>query len=334
MMTAQQPQHISVMLEQCIDLLSPALRHDGAVYVDATLGLGGHAARVLEAAPQARLIGIDRDAEAIAIAQERLREYADRVTIVHAANDALGAVVASAAPTGIDAILFDLGVSSLQLDESERGFSYMQDAALDMRMDVSEELTAAQLVNSSDADTLAALFRKYGDEKYARPIARAIVERRVNSPIETTGELVEIIESAVPRSVRFGKGHSAKRVFQALRIAVNDELGMLTRALPQALDALTVGGRAVILSFQSDEDRIVKRIVRAATADRTPQGLPSQLPEYAPVFRNLVHGAIRPSAAEVHENSRAASVRLRAVEKRRAAASATYLTDAIRGESV
>lgn len=305
--------HISVMLNECTELLTPALAAEGSVYVDCTLGLGGHAQQVLTQAPQARLIGIDRDQQAIGVATQNLAAYGERVTIVHATNDQLGEIVDTYAPAGVDAILFDLGVSSLQLDTPERGFSYLSDSPLDMRMDQTSQTTALDLLAEADVETLVDWFKTYGGENYAIPIARAIVAKR--GQINTTGELVDVIESAVPDKVKYGPGHSAKRVFQALRVVVNDELGILARAIPAALDSLKLGGRLVVMSFQSDEDRLVKQLLRDAVTDRTPAGLPTSLPQYAPEFAELTHKAKRPSAQEIAENSRSASVRLRAVQR-------------------
>lgn len=305
--------HISVMLNECTDLLTPPLAREGAVYVDCTLGLGGHASAVLERSPHARLIGIDRDQQAISVAKQNLAKFGDRVSIIHSANDALADIVAEFAPSGVDAILFDLGVSSLQLDTPERGFSYLADAPLDMRMDQTSEINALDLLAEADVETLADWFKTYGGETYAFPIAQAIVDRA--GRITTTGELVEVIESVVPDKIKYGPGHSAKRVFQALRVVVNDELGILARAIPAALDSLRAGGRLVVMSFQSDEDRLVKQYLRDAVTDKTPVGLPTSLPEFAPEFIELTHKAKRPTAAEMAENSRAASVRLRAVER-------------------
>lgn len=315
--------HVPVLAERCVELLTPALtrRHSdgsGALLVDATLGAGGHAERFLAALPGLRLIGLDRDPTALDTAGERLERFADRVTLVHTRYDGIAHALTEsgyAATGSVDAILFDLGVSSMQLDRPERGFSYAQDAPLDMRMDPGSPLSAADVVNNYDEAALADILRRYGEERFARRIAAQIVRRRAATPFTTTGELVELVYQAIPAPARRTGGHPAKRTFQALRIAVNSELDSLTAALPAALDALAAGGRIVVLAYQSLEDRIVKRAFADATASRTPTGLPVELPGHAAQFTSLTRGAERADDAEILRNPRSAAVRLRAVQR-------------------
>ena len=304
--------HTPVMLERTIELLTPALQREGAVLVDGTLGMGGHAEAVLERCPEARLVGIDRDQEALDLAGQRLAPYADRLTLVHAVYDEFAAVVASLGLETVDAAMFDLGVSSLQLDEEDRGFAYRVDAPLDMRMDQSVGITAAEVLNTYDADALTRILRDYGEERFARPIARAVVQDRVTEPFATSGRLVELLRSVIPAASQRSSGHPAKRTFQALRIEVNRELSAWEAALPAAIDALAVGGRIAVLSYHSLEDRITKRALTAGARSTTPPGLPVELPEHAAYLRLLTRGAEEPSAEEVAENPRAASARLRA----------------------
>ncbi|WP_156747432.1 16S rRNA (cytosine(1402)-N(4))-methyltransferase RsmH [Mycobacterium sp. E2462] len=315
--------HVPVLLERCVELLTPALtrRHadgSGAVLVDATLGAAGHAQRFLTELPGLRLIGLDRDPSALQIARQRLAPFADRVTLVHTRYDGIAdALTASgyAATESIDGVLFDLGVSSMQLDRSERGFAYAQDAPLDMRMDPQASLTAADIVNTYDETALADILHRYGEERFARRIAARIVRQRARAPFTRTAELVELLYQAIPAPARRSGGHPAKRTFQALRIAVNDELDSLREALPLALDALAVGGRVVVLAYQSLEDRIVKRLFADAVASRTPVDLPVELPGHEPRFRSLTHGAGRAEPAEIERNPRSAAVRLRALQR-------------------
>ncbi|WP_142282062.1 16S rRNA (cytosine(1402)-N(4))-methyltransferase RsmH [Mycobacterium sp. IEC1808] len=315
--------HVPVLLDRCVELLTPALtrRHpdgSGAVLLDATLGAGGHAERFLTDLPGLRLIGLDRDPSALDIARGRLGRFADRVTLVHARYDDLADALAEsgcAAAESVDGMLFDLGVSSMQLDRAERGFAYAQDAPLDMRMDPSSPLTAADIVNTYDEASLADILHRYGEERFARRIAKQIVARRARAPFTSTAELVELLYQAIPAPARRTGGHPAKRTFQALRIAVNDELTSLRDALPAALDALTVDGRIAVMAYQSLEDRIVKRVFADAVASRTPVDLPFELPGHEPRFRSLTRGAERADAAEVERNPRSAAVRLRAVQR-------------------
>lgn len=307
--------HVPVMLDEVLDLLAPALSTEGAVHVDGTLGMGGHAEAVLEADPQVRLVGIDRDPQALALAGERLARFGERVTLVHAVNDEIGEVFDDLGLESVTSAFFDLGVSSLQLDETERGFAYAHDAPLDMRMDPTSGVTAAEVLNTYDARDLTRVLSEYGEERFARKIAGAIVREREVTPFERSGRLVELLRATIPMASQRGGGHPAKRTFQALRIEVNEELAGWARALPVALDRLSVGGRIAVLSFHSLEDRITKRALAAGAASTTPPDLPVELPEHAPELRLLTRGALTPSARELETNSRSASVRLRGAER-------------------
>ena len=306
--------HTPVMLERCVELLAPALDRPGAVLVDATLGMGGHTEAFLERFPSLHVIGLDRDTDALRIAEERLARFAGRITFVHTVYDGIADAVAGTGRDGVDGILFDLGVSSLQLDEADRGFAYAQDAPLDMRMDQSAGTTAADVLATYSEGELRRIFERYGEEKLAGRYARAIIAARSREPIERSGRLVEILTEATPAAVARA-GHPAKRVFQALRIEVNAELSALEHAIPAALRTLHVGGRIVVLSYQSLEDRLVKRALAAASTSTAPAGLPVELPEHAPRFRLLVKGAEQASDDERARNRRAAPVRLRAAER-------------------
>ena len=317
-------QHVPVLAGRVTALLSPALAAEGAVLVDATLGRAGHARALLEACPGLFLVGIDADVAAIEAAGELLAPYAARVTLVHAKNDEIPAVLASLdnlpGPAQVMGLLFDLGVSSPQLDDPARGFAYAQDAPLDMRMDQTAERTAADIVNGYPPAELARVLHEYGEERFARRIADAVVRERARAPITSTQRLSAIVKDAIPAATRRTGGNPAKRTFQALRIEVNDELGTLRRALPAALDVLAVGGRVVVLAYHSLEDRIVKRELVRRSADQTPPGLPVPAAATAPQFRLLTRGAERPASEEVTGNPRAASARLRAAERIRQAA--------------
>ncbi|QKJ19672.1 16S rRNA (cytosine(1402)-N(4))-methyltransferase RsmH [Microbacterium hominis] len=310
--------HTPVMLDRCVELLAPALERPGAVLVDATLGMGGHSEAFLDRFPGIHLIGLDRDTDALRIAGERLAPFGDRVTLVHTVYDGIAEAVRGAGVSAVDGILFDLGVSSLQLDVADRGFAYAQDAPLDMRMDQTAGTTAADIVATYGEGDLRRIFERYGEEKLAARYARAIIAARAEAPIERSGRLVEILVAATPHAVQ-RSGHPAKRVFQALRIEVNRELSVLERAVPAALDTLAVGGRIVVLSYQSLEDRLVKREFAAASASTAPRGLPVELPEHAPRFRLLVKGAELATEEERAVNPRATPVRLRAAERLREA---------------
>src|SRR5690606_21482428 len=303
--------HTPVLLERCIELLSPALAADGAVLVDATLGMGGHSEAFLERFPNIRLIGLDRDTDALGIAGERLAPYADRISLVHTVYDEIGLHA-----QGASAILFDLGVSSLQLDEADRGFAYSQDAPLDMRMDQTKGRTAATILAEYSEGQLRRIFERYGEEKLAGRYARFIVEARAKQPLTRSGELVDLLVAATPAAAQRA-GHPAKRVFQALRVEVNSELSVLADAIPAAMDALSVGGRIAVMAYQSLEDRLVKQAFAAASASTAPAGLPVELPEHAPRFRMLTKGAELAGEEERARNPRAIPVRLRAAEKLR-----------------
>ena len=308
--------HEPVMLGRVVELLSPALTSPGAVYVDCTLGLGGHARAVLEVAPSARLIGIDRDPQAIELASERLERFGTRFRAVHTTYDNIDKAVEDQLGQGarVDGILMDLGVSSLQLDEAERGFAYSKDAPLDMRMDSTTGPSAADLLATASEGELIRILRTYGEEKFAPRIARLIIRRRDTAPITRTGELVDIIREAIPAPARRTGGNPAKRTFQALRVAVNDELTILERALPRALASLQIGGRLVVESYQSLEDRIVKEVLRRGSTSSAPPGLPIIPEEMAPSLRLLTKGANKADQAEQDHNPRSASVRLRGAE--------------------
>jgi 16S rRNA (cytosine1402-N4)-methyltransferase len=314
------PAHVPVLLERVVDLLAPALERPGAVVIDATLGVGGHAEALLRRCPQIRLIGLDRDPEALERARERLTPFGAQVEAVHAVYDQLPAVLAQLALARVQGVLFDLGVSSLQLDQAARGFAYAHDAPLDMRMDPSSEMTAADVLNTYAATDLARVLREYGEERFARQIAAAIVRERQRTPFTTSARLVQLLRRVIPAPARRTGGHPAKRTFQALRIEVNAELAILERALPAAVAALELGGRIVVVSYHSLEDRLVKRTLAALARSSTPRGLPVELPEHRPQLRLLTRGAETPTAVEISANQRAASARLRAAERIRNAA--------------
>ena len=312
--------HVPVLLARTLELLAPAVGEPGSVVVDATLGMGGHSEALLRSFDGLRLVGLDRDPQALAMAGERLAPYAERTTLVHAVYDELAEVLARVGARRVQGVLFDLGVSSLQLDEPGRGFAYAQDAPLDMRMDQSRGITAAEVVNTYPTAQLARVLREYGEERFARRIADAIARERVRQPFTGTARLADLVRSSIPAATRRTGGHPAKRTFQALRIEVNGELHALERALPAAVDALAVGGRIVVLSYHSLEDRLVKRTLVAGATSTAPPGLPVVLPEHEPQLRLLTRGAEEPSADEVAANPRAASARLRAAERLRDAA--------------
>lgn len=307
--------HVPVLLPRVIELLDPALRDRPAVLVDATLGLGGHAAALLAAHPRLTLVGLDRDPQALALAGRRLVAFSDRTHLVHAVYDRIADVLGELGLPRVDGVLFDLGVSSLQLDATERGFSYARDADLDMRMDPDRGQTAADVLNTYPVPELARVLREYGEERFASRIATAIARRRAHSPLRRSAELVELLYEAVPAASRRTGGHPAKRTFQALRIEVNGELEALAAAVPAAIDALAVGGRVVVLAYQSLEDRIVKRELAERARSRTPVGLPVELPGHGPELRLLTRGAEMAGDDEIADNPRAASVRLRAAER-------------------
>ncbi|WP_099225298.1 16S rRNA (cytosine(1402)-N(4))-methyltransferase RsmH [Mycobacterium persicum] len=315
--------HVPVLARRCVELLAPALTRQhpdgsGAILVDATLGAGGHAERFLHELPGLRLIGLDRDPSALDIARDRLAPFAERITLVHTRYDGLAPALAElgyGTVESVDGVLFDLGVSSMQLDRADRGFAYAKDAPLDMRMDPATPLTAADIVNTYDEAALADILQRYGEERFARRIAGRIVRQRAHTPFTSTSELVAVVYQAIPAAARRTGGHPAKRTFQALRIAVNEELDSLRGAVPAAMAALRVGGRIVVMAYQSLEDRIVKRVFADAVVSRTPIGLPVELPGHGPRFRSLTHGAERADAAEMERNPRSAAVRLRALQR-------------------
>jgi 16S rRNA (cytosine1402-N4)-methyltransferase len=312
--------HLPVMRDRVLELLAPALESAGAVLVDATLGRAGHASALLAAHPGLSLIGIDTDATAIEESRQALASFGDLVTLIQAVYDQLPQILASTGLRAVQGILFDLGVSSPQLDDPSRGFAYAIDAPLDMRMNQAGELTAADVLNTYPADRLARVLREYGEERFARRIADAVVRERTRSPLTSTSQLAEIIRASIPAPARRTGGNPSKRTFQALRIEVNGELEALHRALPAALESVAVGGRIVALAYHSLEDRAVKRALAARTADTTPPGLPVSLEHARPQFRLLTRGAERASADELAANPRSASVRLRAAERIKAAA--------------
>ena len=312
--------HAPVTLERTIELLAPALEAEGAVFVDGTLGLGGHSEAFLERFPNLTLVGIDRDTNALALAGERLARFSGRTHLVHAVYEEIEDVLDELGIKSVQGILLDLGVSSMQLDEADRGFAYSYEAPLDMRMDATQGKTAAEIVNSYSEQDLARIFKEFGEERYAKRVASAIVEARKATPFETSTQLAGLIAKVIPFIPGKSSGHPAKRVFQALRIEVNGELEVLERTMPASIAALAVGGRIVVLSYHSLEDRIVKQALVAAANSSAPLDLPFELPEHAPVLRLLVKGAEPATAEEIAINPRAASVRLRAAEKIRRAA--------------
>lgn len=309
------PQHVPVLLERCLELLTPALERPGSVFLDGTLGLGGHTEAVLRRFPDVQVVAFDRDVHAREFAAQRLAQYADRITIVAAEFDRMEEELNDRGMVAVDGILLDLGVSSMQLDQRERGFAYSYDAPLDMRMDPSADLTAAELLATAEVAELTRILREYGEERFALKIARAIVAHREEAPLATSAELVTLLERTVPmRSQRTG-GHPAKRTFQALRIAVNDELGCLARALPQVLRLTKLHGRAVVMSYHSLEDRMVKKTFAKAVQADVPPDLPVIPRDARPQFTQVTRGAEVASETEIAANPRAASVRLRAVER-------------------
>jgi 16S rRNA (cytosine1402-N4)-methyltransferase len=303
-------EHRPVLVDNVVDLLAPV---PAGVVVDATVGGGGHAAALLERLPPLRLLGLDRDTDALDAASAVLSRFGGRVQLRHARFDALANVLDELGIEGISGALFDLGVSSPQFDRADRGFSYRFDAPLDMRMDRHDVRTAADVVNDSDPADLAALFAEHGERRWARRIAQEIARRR---PVATTGELVDAVRAAIPAPARRTGGHPAKRVFQALRVEVNRELDVLPVAVDAAIDALVPGGRIVVISYHSGEDRIVKERLREAETGGCvcPPGLPCVCGA-TPVVRLLGRGSTKPSAAEIEANPRAESARLRAAEK-------------------
>ena len=312
------PSHVPVLLDRVVALVAPALERadrERTVLVDATLGLGGHTEAVLERIPQVHVVGVDRDVHALERSRQRLAGYGERVTFVHAVYDEIADVLAQLGLQRVDAVLFDLGVSSMQLDVRERGFAYSVDAPLDMRMNDTDGPTAADVLNGYSVEELTRVLREYGEERFARRIAEAIVRERAKEPFERSGRLVELLYAAIPAPARRTGGHPAKRTFQALRIEVNDELSVLRRALPAAIDAIGVGGRVVVMSYHSLEDRITKHVFADHTRSDVPPDLPFVPEGHEPALRLVTRGSEKASPAEIEANPRAASVRLRAVER-------------------
>ncbi|MCR6491271.1 16S rRNA (cytosine(1402)-N(4))-methyltransferase RsmH [Cellulomonas sp. P24] len=309
--------HTPVMLARCVELLAPALQHPGAVMVDATLGMGGHTEAVLEAFPEVTVVGLDRDPEALELAGRRLARFGERFTAVHAVYDDILGVLDRLGVPHVEGVLMDLGVSSLQLDEVARGFSYSQDAPLDMRMDASRGVTAADILNTYDERALTRVLREYGEERFAQRIARNVVAARERRPLERTSELVSILQASIPAATRKTGGHPAKRTFQALRIEVNGELETLERALPASIEALAVGGRIVVEAYHSLEDRLVKRAIALGAVSSAPVDLPVEPETHRPFLRAVTRGAEEADAAEIARNPRSQSVRLRAAERLR-----------------
>ncbi|WP_421741856.1 16S rRNA (cytosine(1402)-N(4))-methyltransferase RsmH [Cellulomonas sp.] len=309
--------HTPVLLQRCLDLLAPAFEVESPVMVDSTLGMGGHTEGVLQAFPHVRVVGIDRDTQALELAGRRLAPFGDRFTGVHAVYDEINDVLDSLGIPAVQGVLMDLGVSSLQLDERERGFSYSADAPLDMRMDSTTGQTAADVLNTYDERELARILRVYGEERFAPRIARAIVAQRARRPLERTGELVSIVRANIPAATRKTGGNPAKRTFQALRIEVNGEIEVLERALPQSIEALAVGGRIVVESYHSLEDRAVKRALAVGATSSAPPDLPVEPETHAPFLRLVTRGAEEADEAELAHNPRSQSVRLRAAERTR-----------------
>lgn len=308
--------HVPVLLDRVLELLEPAVAGvSGAVIVDATLGLGGHSAAMLDRFENARVVGIDRDTEALKRAGERLAPYGERARLAHAVHDEIRDVLATAGIERTRGVLFDLGVSSMQLDFAERGFAYAQDGPLDMRMNADDPLSAADVVNEYSVDELTRVLRDWGEERFARRIATAIATERQNAPLRTTAELVALVRESIPAAARRKGGNPAKRTFQALRIEVNDELRVFARALDDALELTDIGGRVIVLAYHSLEDRIAKRTFARVTEMNAPRDLPVVPAELAPKFKAVVRGAEKASDREIAENPRATSVRMRAVER-------------------
>jgi 16S rRNA (cytosine1402-N4)-methyltransferase len=312
------PHHVPVLLDRVVALVAPALTvpdREHTVFVDATLGLAGHSEAVLRACPQARLVGVDRDTHALDRARQRLEPFAGRVDLAHAVYDEIPEVLADLGIEHADAILFDLGVSSMQLDVRERGFAYAEDAPLDMRMNDTAGQTAADVLNTYPVEELSRILKFYGEERFARRIAEAVVREREREPFTRSARLVELVRESIPAPARRTGGHPAKRTFQALRIEVNDELSVLRRAIPAAIESIGVGGRVVAMSYHSLEDRIVKQAFTEYTRSDVPPDMPFVPEGHEPALRLLTRGAEKASEAEIAENPRAASVRLRAVER-------------------
>lgn len=317
--------HVPVMRQRMAALIATQVEAmgDRAVIVDATLGAGGHSEYFLSTFPQAKVIGLDRDDAALAEARERLAGFGTRFLGIKTRFDGLAEVLRDgdgelldlARKEGISGALFDLGVSSMQLDQIERGFAYRTDAPLDMRMDPTSGITAADVLNTYSHGDLARVLKTYGDERFAGKIASAVLREREQEPFSSSARLVELLYQAIPAATRRTGGHPAKRTFQALRVEVNSELESLEKVLPQITEALNVGGRAVFMSYQSHEDKLVKRFFTELTTSTTPPGLPVDLPGTAPLFVQVTRGAEMASEQEIEENPRAAPVKVRAIER-------------------
>jgi 16S rRNA (cytosine1402-N4)-methyltransferase len=312
---AEDQEHVPVLLERILSLFAPVFTGREAILVDATVGLGGHSDALLTAHPSLRLVALDRDPAALERSRERLARHGDRVRLVHARYDDMPAVLGGLGLSRVDGILFDLGVSSMQLDRAERGFAYSKDAPLDMRMNPTIGITAADVLNTYPPGELIRILRDYGEERFAQRIVKAVVSERERRPFDHSARLVELLYDAVPAASRRTGGHPAKRTFQALRIEVNGELDSLREAMPAAIGALALGGRIVVESYQSLEDRLVKQAFAPLAKSRTPEGLPVELPGHGPELKLLTRGAEKASEVETERNPRAASVRLRAAER-------------------
>ncbi|AKK09223.1 16S rRNA (cytosine(1402)-N(4))-methyltransferase [Corynebacterium testudinoris] len=319
--------HVPVLRDRVTELLAPAVEAmgDNAILVDGTLGAGGHSEHFLRTFPQVKVIGVDRDAASLGQASERLAPFGSRFVGVQVRFDDIGDAIAqgedadgifdSARNHGIAGALFDLGVSSMQLDQPERGFAYRIDAPLDMRMDPTQGITAAEVLNTYSHGDLARILKNYGDERFAGKIASAVLKEREKEPFSSSGRLVELLYATIPAATRRTGGHPAKRTFQALRVEVNKELEAIENVIPVITQSLAVGGRVVFMSYQSLEDRIVKLAFNELTTSTTPPGLPMDLPGTAPRFATVTRGAEKATEAEIEENQRAAPVRVRALEK-------------------
>ena len=312
--------HIPVALERCINLLTPAIEYSltnnpKTFVIDATLGLGGHSQALLAKFPTLIVIGIDRDQSAIAMARENLAPFEDRLIIAQTTYDQIESILKEHGIEKVAGVLFDLGVSSMQLDDGDRGFAYSFDAPLDMRMDQSRGLTAFQILQTYDRDGLIRVLRKFGEEKFAPRIVDNIIEARSEGLLNSTKDLAELVKNSIPAPARRTGGNPAKRTFQALRIEVNQELSILERAIPSALDALAIHGRLVVMAYQSLEDKIVKSAFTAITESKTPRGLPVELPGSAAKYALVMRGSVAADDAEIATNPRAQSMRLRAVER-------------------
>lgn len=312
--------HVPVALDYALEVLGPALSGPAAVLVDGTLGLGGHTEAFLERFPNLTVIGIDRDEQALELASKRLAKFGNRIRFAHAVYSEILEVLAAEGIAGADAILLDLGVSSMQLDEADRGFAYSFESPLDMRMNQSIGITAAQVLNEYSEADLARIFKEYGEERYSKQVAAAIIARRKVQEFANSQELATLVSKVVPYIPGKTSGHPAKRVFQALRIEVNGELEILAETIPAAIAALRLNGRLLVMSYHSLEDGIVKKALVKAATSLTPIEMPIELPEHAPVIRMLTKGTAVASDAEKISNPRAASVRMRAAEKIREAA--------------